>query len=48
MSDSFEMERKKLKEAYKLVKAGLISPDDLDRKTKYLLMKYYGMKVEKQ
>ena len=42
---SFEMERRKLKEAYKLVKAGLISPDDLDKKTKYLLMKYYGMKV---
>jgi len=43
---SFEMERRKLKEAYKLLKAGLISPNDLDRRTKYLLMRYYGVKVK--
>jgi len=47
MSNSFEAEKRKLKECYKLVKAGLISPDDIDSRTKHLLMKYYGMKVEK-
>lgn len=46
--NGFEAEKKKLRECYKLVKAGLISPDDIDRRTKYLLMKYYGMKVEKR
>ena len=45
VNNSFETEKKKLRECYKLVKAGLISPDDIDRRTKYLLLRYYGMEV---
>lgn len=43
--DDFRTEKRKLKECYKLLKAGLISPDDIDRRTKWLLAKYYGVKV---
>jgi len=39
----FEQEKRKLHELYKLLKAGLISPADIDSKEKRLLRRYYGL-----
>lgn len=39
----FEHEKRKLRELYKLLKAGLISPRDVSSREKRLLRIYYGM-----
>lgn len=41
----FAEEKRKLHELYKLVKAGLISPDDINSKQKRLLRRYYGVQT---
>lgn len=41
----FEQEKHKLRELYKLLKAGLISPSDITSKDKRLLRVYYGMDI---
>lgn len=39
----FEREKRRLHELYKLLKAGLISPQDIPQREKRLLRRYYGM-----
>ena len=39
----FEQEKRRLRELYKLLKAGLISPRDVTTKEKRLLRRYYGV-----
>jgi len=39
----FEQEKRKLRELYKLLKAGLISSRDITAKEKRLLRRYYGV-----
>lgn len=41
----FQEEKRRLRELYKLVKAGLISPDDINSKQKRLLRRYYGVQT---
>lgn len=39
----FEQEKRRLRELYKLLKAGLISSRDITAKEKRLLRRYYGV-----
>ena len=43
LDKAFEQEKRKLHEMYKLIKAGLISPEDISSKDKRLLRRYYGI-----
>jgi hypothetical protein len=43
----FERDKRKLHELYKLLKAGLISPQDIDPREKRLLRIYYGFDTRK-
>lgn len=40
---TFERDKRKLRELYKLLKAGLISPQDIAPREKRLLRIYYGL-----
>lgn len=43
----FEKEKKRLRELYKLLKAGLIAPRDMNTRDRRLLRHYYGVKKSK-
>jgi hypothetical protein len=45
-SKTFEQERKHLREAYKLYKAGLLKETDITPRIKSLLVRYYGVKFK--